>query len=171
MQAARRATAASTPITIPAIAPPDMEGAEAGASEGCWFEAAVDAPDEVVVAADEDVDREVDDEVVGLCVAAIRASGSKVRLAEEGLAAARDEYVFCSTGRDMLSNVLCAELQQMLIWPGDCVHCSLPSREGQYGPSTTAPESRWGPTESTSGQGIPNLLIDTAPYVLAATAI
>jgi hypothetical protein len=100
-----------TPITMPAIAPPDNEDEVAEA------DAEVELVDE-----ESEVDRDVEEVVA---VAAIKARGSNVYELAEGFAEVREEYNEFSELLLIFVRVSWAELQQMLIWPEVCVHISL----------------------------------------------
>jgi hypothetical protein len=88
--AAARMTTATAPTTMPPIAPPDREFG--GGSEEEVDEGAVDVvldPTAVVDVGTPEVGDAVDD----VCVAAIKACGSKVQELAAGFAELRDENV------------------------------------------------------------------------------
>ena len=90
------ATPATTPTTIPAIAPPDKGAEVAGTAVG-----------------------------LGVEVAGTNDCGLKPQLVAAGDAALKEEYVSLSVWLLMLWSGLCLLLQQMLICLSALVHVSL----------------------------------------------
>lgn len=129
MPTASSATPAITPITMPAMAPPDKDVDELGEGEVGFLVGPLDVVDEVC-------------EVECVCVAAIKVPGLKDQVLADGAAWLNDEYVSLSTLLLMLVSVSCAEFQQTLIWPFVAVQTSLfgqcqdivsqPCREGEH---------------------------------------
>lgn len=115
------ATPTSAPITIPAMAPPLRDDEEEGEAEG--DEEGKEEEETTGVVVDEVVSRVVGVDVV--CVAAMRAWGSKDQELALGLAEESDEYVWFRVVELMLRRRSWARAQQMLIWPTAPVHTSL----------------------------------------------
>lgn len=109
-------------ITMPAMAPPDIElEGEEGADAEAELEV-VDENEEVVPMLEEPVDRDVDEVVA---VTAINLRGSKVYELAVGLAEDREEYNEFNEPLLIFVRVSWAEDQHIFIWPLVWVHISL----------------------------------------------
>lgn len=121
---------ATAPTTMPPIAPPDIDvddpavGGEDGVVEDSLELGVVADSLELVVVVDSDKP-EVEVVFEDVRVAAINVAGSKTNELADGDAALNDEYVLLSTEVLMLTSVLWAELQHILIWPTLPVQTSL----------------------------------------------
>ena len=111
------ATIATTPTTIPAMAPPDRDAEEE-------LGLSVEVVTAVVVLG-------VDVEVAG-----INDCGSKAQVVADGASALKEEYVSSSTCPLMFPSGLSSLFQQILSWLSASVHDSL------YPPSDCLPSTR-----------------------------
>lgn len=113
---AMRATPATTPTTMPAIAPPEREELSSSESESEFV--GVDdgaVVDSVVEGSADDVEAVV--EVMAVVVDWARSSSSTGRLVAQGVLSYRAEKVSLTKSMSREARGLSAVAQQMFIWP------------------------------------------------------